>query len=41
MQCRHGHTRELSVEVDWYESGLAPKRLIDLEELGLYAFEFV
>ena len=41
MECRHGHTCELSIEVDWYESGLASERLIDLEELGLYAFEFV
>ena len=41
MECGHCHTCELSVEVDWYESRLASERLIDLEELGLNAFEFV
>ena len=41
VECRHCHTCELSIEVDWDESGLTSERLVYLEELGLYAFEFV
>ena len=41
MESGHCHTCELSVEVDWDESGLASERLVYLEEVCLYAFEFV